>query len=144
MKLRYLACLGLLILPACSPSQPTGDVMATVSASGKLTLNGAPLEFYQVLFFPTDGRPAAGITGADGKFVLGTNGTDDGAMVGTHKVAVNWVGPPSTDPNEGMTEFTSPPPPTVEIDPKYSNPETSGIVIEVPASGSEELKVDLQ
>ena len=137
-------CLALLLLPACAPSQPTGDVMKTVSASGKLTLNGAPLEFYQVMFFPTGGRPAAGITDAEGKFVLGTNEADDGAMVGSHKVAVNWVGPPSTDPNEGVMEFSSPPPPTVEIDPKYTNPETSGLVVEVPDSGSEELKVELQ
>ena len=118
--------------------------MKTVSASGKLTLNGTPLEFYQVMFFPTDGRPAAGITDAEGKFVLGTNITADGAMVGSHRVAVNWVGPPSTDPNEGVMEFSSPPPPTVEIDPKYTNPETSGLVVEVPDAGSEELKVELQ
>jgi len=90
--------MALLVLPACSPSQSTGDVMKTVSASGKLTLNGAPLEFYQVMFFPTDGRPAPGMTDAEGKFVLGTNGTGDGAMVGSHKVAVNWVGPPNTNP----------------------------------------------
>ena len=144
MKLRYLVCLALLVLPACAPSQSTGDVMKTVSASGKLTLNGTPLEFYQVMFFPTDGRPAAGITDAEGKFVLGTNITADGAMVGSHRVAVNWVGPPSTDPNEGVMEFSSPPPPTVEIDPKYTNPETSGLVVEVPDAGSEELKVELQ
>jgi hypothetical protein len=31
----------------------------------------------------------------------------------------------------------------VKLDPKYSDPETSGLVLEVPESGSAELKVEL-
>ena len=132
--------LGLL---GCAPAQPTGDVIDTVRASGILTHKGAPIEFYQVLFFPKDIRPAMGVTDAEGRFTLGTNELGDGAVAGSHKVAVTWVGPPSTNPNEGMTEFTSPPPPKVKLDPKYSDPETSGLVLEVPESGSAELKVEL-
>ena len=90
-----------------------------------------------------DSRPAMGVTDAEGRFTLGTNKPGDGAVAGSHKVAVTWVGPPSTNPNEGMTEFTSPPPPKVKLDPKYSDPETSGLVLEVPESGSAELKVEL-
>jgi hypothetical protein len=139
-KLIFGLSLGLL---GCAPAQPTGDVIDTVPASGVLTHKGAPIEFYQVLFFPKDSRPAMGVTDAEGRFTLGTNEPGDGAVAGSHKVAVTWVGPPSTNPNEGMTEFTSPPPPKVKLDPKYSDPETSGLMLEVPESGSAELKVEL-
>lgn len=132
-----------LCVMGCAPAQPTGDVVDTVPASGFLTHKGAPLEFYRVSFFPKDNRPAMGETNAEGKFTLGTNKPGDGAVVGNHKVAITWIGPPSTNPNEGMTEFTSPPPPKVKLDPKYSDPETSGLVLEVPDGGSAELKVDL-
>lgn len=144
MVYRVFTLWAALCLVGCGPSQPTGETVATVSASGKLTLKGAPLEFYQVTFFPTDNRAAIGMTDAEGKFVLGTNTPGDGAVAGSHKVAVNWVGPPSTNPNEGMTEFSSPPPPKVKINVKYSNPETSGLTVEIPDSGSTELAIDLQ
>ena len=133
----------LLCFMGCAPAQPTGDVIDTVPASGILTHKGAPLEFYRVSFFPKENRPAMGETNAEGKFTLGTNKPGDGAVVGSHKVAITWIGPPSTNPNEGMTEFTSPPPPKVKLDPKYSDPETSGLVLEIPDGGSAELKVDL-
>jgi hypothetical protein len=144
MSVRVLIVGAILGIAGCGTAQPTGEILETVDASGTLTLNGEPLEFYQVAFFPTDNRPAMGISDSTGKFSLGTNKPGDGAIVGPHKVAVTWVGPPSTDPNEGIMEFTSPPPPTVEIDPKYSNPETSGLVIEVPATGSSELNIRLE
>lgn len=143
MFYRSLALTLVISLAGCNPTQPTGDTVATVAASGKLTLKGAPLEFYQVTFFPKDNRAAIGTTDAEGKFVLGTNAPGDGAIAGAHKVAINWIGPPSTNPNEGITEFTSPPPPKVKINGKYSDPETSGLTVEVPASGSSELTVDL-
>ena len=140
---RYLVLVVFLCIPGCGSSQPVGDIVPTVDGSGVLTLKGAPLEFYQVSFFPKDGRPAMGVTDAAGKFTLGTNKPNDGAVAGSHKVAVTWVGPPSTDPNEGIMEFSAPPPPPIKIDPKYGNPETSGLVLEIPESGSEELKVEL-
>ncbi len=136
---------GLLLLSGCGNAQPTGERLATVSASGVLTLNSKPLEYYQVLFFPPNGqRPAAGTADAEGKFVLGTNEPQDGAVVGSHKVAINWVGPPSTDPNDGIMEFSEPPAPSIRIDPRYSDPETSGLVVEIPASGTNEIRIDLK
>ena len=72
----------LLCFMGCAPAQPTGDVIDTVPASGVLTHKGAPLEFYRVSFFPKENRPAMGETNAVGKFTLGTNKPDDGAVVG--------------------------------------------------------------
>jgi hypothetical protein len=142
---RVLTLAGLIFLSGCGSDQPTGDRIATVSASGVLTLDGKPLEYYQVLCFPPNGaRPAAGTADAEGKFVLGTNEPGDGAVAGSHKVAINWLGPPSSDPNEGIMEFSEPPAPTIEIDPRYSDPETSGLVVEIPAGGTNEIRIDLK
>lgn len=128
----------------CGEGTPTGDVIDTVEAGGVLTYKGQPLEYHQVTLFPTDNRPAVGTTDAEGKFTLGTNGAGDGAVPGTHKVAVIYVGPPSTNPEEGITEFTQPPPPKVKIDKKYQDTETSGVTVEVPEDGSTELKIELK
>lgn len=144
MLMRSLILAVILALPGCGASQPTGEIVKTVSAGGVLTLNGTPIEFFQVACFPENNRPAIGITNAEGKFTLGTNGLDDGAVPGRHKVAITWIGPPSTNPDEGIMEFTPPPPPTHKLDGKYGNPETSGLTVEVSESGSTDLVIDLK
>jgi len=125
-------------------SGPVAETVPVVTAAGTLTFQGKPLEHYQVMLFPQDGRPAAGMVDAAGKFVLGTNQPGDGAPAGTHRLAVTWVGPPSTDPGQGVMEFTPPPPPKIKIPEKYTNPETSGITVEVPESGSDAIVIELQ
>ncbi len=175
----FMALTLAISLAGCS-GQPNGDPVATAPAGGRLTLNGEPLESYQVVVFPNDSVPAIGTTDADGRFVLGTNKPGDGAIVGSHKVAVMFMGPPSidpstdpetdpnsdsdkgtetdpnsdpdkgteTDPNsdpaEGTTELTSPRSNRGKIDAKYLNPETSGLRVDISASGSTELVIDLQ
>lgn len=56
--------------------------------SGAVTYNGQPIEGVSVAFVPASGRPAAGITDASGHFTLSTFGTGDGAVLGSHKVAL--------------------------------------------------------
>jgi len=122
--------------------EPSAKIEKTVAARGVLTYRGSPLGHYQVMFHPEDGRrPAAGVTDEQGTFVLGTNRADDGAVAGKHRVTVVYIGPPSPE-RDGMIEF-SPPPPKIKIAAKYTNPDTSGIAIEIPPSGSKDLKVDL-
>ena len=128
----------------CGNGQPTGDVVPTVTAKGTLTHKGAPLAYHQVNFFPEkDGRPASGVSGEDGQFVLGTNAPNDGATTGSNRVAVQYVGPPNTNPEAGMNDFSPPPPPKVKIDKKYTNIETSGLTIEIPSSGKSDIQIDL-
>ncbi len=143
MLYRFL-CVSILAGIAGCNSQPTGDIVKTAPASGTLTFRGEALEYYRVGLFPTDNRPAMGVTNAEGKFVLGTNKPDDGAVIGEHKVAITYVGPPSTNPEEGMTVFTPPPPPKHKIPAKYGNPETSNLKVDIPKSGNKEIKLDLQ
>lgn len=133
------------LIAGCGGSSgPVAETVPVVTAAGTLTFQGKPLEHYQVMLFPQDGRPAAGMVDAAGKFVLGTNEPGDGAPAGSHRLAVTWVGPPSTDPGQGIMEFTPPPPPKIKIPDKYTNPETSGITVEVPESGSDAIVIELK
>lgn len=126
---------------------PVGEVVEVVDASGTVTFQGKPLEGFTVTFMPVSGeRPATGISDASGHFKLGTNDAGDGAVAGSNKVAVTWAGPAGFDdltasPIDNPAEMPKPP---VEIPANYSNPETSGIVIEVPASGADDLKIELK
>jgi hypothetical protein len=142
MNCRWYLLLLTLAVAGCN-SEPTGEIVATVPVSGTLTFNGAPLEYHQVAFFPENSRPAIGVTGEDGRFTLGTNSASDGAVVGRHQVAITYVGKPSDNPDEGIMEFSSPPPPKQKIPGKYNAPDSSGITIEVPSSGTTDLTIDL-
>lgn len=132
-----VACLG------CS-NAPTGEVVPTVPASGTVKFQGKPLEHYLVLFEAEDQRPASGNTDAEGRFVLGTNDTGDGAPTGTYRVAVRYVGPPDFDPGAGGMDFAPLPPPKVKIPKKYGDIEKSGLSVSIPESGNTEIVLDLK
>jgi hypothetical protein len=130
-------------LPGCGSSEPTGEIIETVPAGGTLTYQGSPLPYHKVTVMPEGGRPAMGVSDENGNFTLGTNDAGDGAEAGTHPMAVAYVGPPSTDPEEGIMKFTPPPPPEVKIDRKYTNPATSGLTAAIPAEGTDALAINL-
>lgn len=139
-----LAASALLAVMGCG-SVDSGDVLPTAPASGTLSYQGEPLAYHQVTLFPAGSqRPAAGTSDADGKFVLGTNKPGDGAIPGSHQVSVVYVGPPSSDPEAGINEFPTPPPPTVKIPEKYRDPRRSGITVEVPDNGLLDWQLELQ
>jgi hypothetical protein len=123
--------------------QPRAIIEKTVPAEGVLTWQGEPLEDYMVTFYPKDGkRPAAGKTDEGGRFSLGTNGADDGAVPGTHTVTVVYVGPDMHE-EPGKEEFKPVPPPKVTIPAKYGDPKTTDLTLEVPSEGSDSLDIDL-
>ncbi len=103
---------------------------------------GKPLAYYQVQFIPEEGRPAAGITDENGNFMLGTNDVGDGAPSGSHRVAVTYVGPPPA-PDYGVTNFDPVPPPEFKIPKKFSDPQKSGLVVEVPEAGKTDFVIEL-
>lgn len=84
-----------LMWPAVGCSK--GPTLPTVPVSGSVTLDGKPLEGAAVSFTPVpsnpDGKPANGITDAQGTFQLktylgGTTGQASGAMPGDYVVMV--------------------------------------------------------
>jgi len=132
-----------LAISASGCGDAEAGIEKTATASGLLTHRGQPLAHYQVMFTPEDGRrPAAGVSDEHGKFTLGTNDAGDGAPPGKHRVSVVYVGPPSSG-GDGQNNFAPPPSPKTKLAAKYSNPETSGLTAEVPASGAGDLKVEV-
>ncbi len=114
----------------------------TVAARGVLTHKGQPLANYAVTLQPLEGqRGAAGETDEQGHFVLGTNSQGDGAPPGKHRVSIAYLGPVASRP-DGQNNFTAPQP-KVKLAAKYGSPETSGLTVEVPASGSSDLKIEV-
>lgn len=134
------------LLAGCRESIPTGVVVKTVPVNGIVAFQGQPLENYLVTFYPDgDRRPATGKTDSEGRFTLGTNEPGDGAVVGSHKLSVTYVGPETAaEPGREELSAMAPPPPKIKIPAKYGNAETSGLTRDVPESGLRDVKIDLQ
>src|SRR5437868_6715321 len=146
--MRTLCSFVVLFTAGCSGYSQRANIEKVVPAAGTLTYQGKPLEGYQVILLPTDGRrPATGITDAAGKFTLGTNNVGDGAPPGAHRVAIVWSPPRPAGEMGQETINDNPatmPKPKIKIPDKYSDPEKSGIVQELPARGVRDIKIDLQ
>lgn len=110
------------------------DRQQTALVHGIVTLDGKPLEMGEVIFAPENGRAATGTIRMDGSFELGTYKKDDGAILGTHKVAVEA---------REQLEGESPGAPLISrlgrslIPEHYSDQETSKLRYEVTEDGNE-------
>jgi len=124
----------------CGASGP-----ATAPVSGTVTYKGKPLPNAHVSFVPSDAssRAASGLTDSSGRFTLGTFSTNDGAIVGKHKVGVIANGPPrpaKLGEGSGMPGETIPGEPVIPM--KYFLPDTSGLVQDV-KRGSNRVEITL-
>jgi hypothetical protein len=91
---RRMAICGLVaavVLAGCGESQ-------TVSVTGTVTIKGQPAENVEVTFLPKGGRPATGVTNAEGRFELSTFKPGDGAMPGDQTVTLGEYYPPGKPP----------------------------------------------
>ena len=122
----------------------------TVPVVGTVTLDGKPVEGAAVTFVPTaEGQPAMSITDAQGKFTLST-GTAAGAVPGTYAVTVVKMKEDAEASEEGDPESEGlMGEENIEVDSdlyvvpqKYSDPETSGLTVEV-KPGMEPVNLDL-
>jgi hypothetical protein len=92
---------------------------------GKVTLDGKPLASGSIVTLPAAGRGASAPIQM-GEFELSTFSKNDGAVMGIHKVAVTATEPPQgTGPEAAAGKSLVPP--------RYGNPDTSGLTIEVKA-----------
>lgn len=121
IQLRFF--IGLVILAGC------GGDSGFAPVSGRVLLDGKPIEGAAVLFEPESGGvPATGVTNANGEFSLSTTGHGPGAAVGKHGVSVSKqvVAQPNRKVEEGeivAMKYLTPE--------KYASSRTSGINIEV-------------
>ncbi|MEY4188395.1 MAG: hypothetical protein RIT02_3429 [Planctomycetota bacterium] len=146
MRIHKLAlALSAVLISGCGGQySPQAEIFKTVSASGVLTFRGKPLAGFIVTLHPAgDQRTASGTTDADGRFTLGTNAHGDGAVAGNHKVSVIWQPPEDDGLGSTVEDPKKMPKPPLDIPAKYASPETSEITLEIPESGSSDLKLDL-
>lgn len=79
-----LGALAVTLVVGCGDDRP--EMAAPIT--GKVLLDGKPMEFGSVMFQPTVGHPARGNVKADGTFELYTYEPGDGAVVGEHVVRI--------------------------------------------------------
>lgn len=114
---------ALIVLAGCGPEFPLAEV------SGKVTCNGKPVREGAVLFVPQAGPAAVGNIAEDGSYRLLSRKPGDGALIGSHKVAI--IPPP-------QSKVANSP----KIPVKYRDPSTSGLIAEV-TKGENHLDFDL-
>jgi len=77
-----------------------------IKVSGKITINGEPVEGIKVQFVPVSGsgRPASGSTGKDGQFELTAVENNDGAFPGDYKVVLVYAPALETGPGNSTKD----------------------------------------
>ena len=95
-----------------------------------MTLDGKPLAGATIVFTPQKGRPASGVTDAQGRVTLSMSAKDEGVLPGVYRVSITA--------NDSQDESNSDQPPTNRAVPnkpaipaQYSDPGTSAMTAEV-------------
>ena len=116
-----------LLLSGCGDGRPPMAAPVT----GRVLLDGEPLEFGGIMFQPAGGHPARGQIGPDGQFSLSTYEQGDGAAIGKHTIRVTcYQGQRDLD----KTDINSEPALGKSLIPeRYTIYETSGLEAEVKA-----------
>jgi hypothetical protein len=102
-----------------------GAKSSVAPVRGKVLLDDKALANGFIVTLPPGGRGAKA-TINNGDFELGTFGNSDGALIGTHKVAVV-----ANEPSKGADAEAAQG--KLLVPQRYTNPETSGLTIEVKA-----------
>jgi hypothetical protein len=115
----------------------------TVSVSGIVTYQGKPLKDATVAFHSLDGGLGGnGKSDAVGSFRVTTYGNDDGLAPGKYKVTVAVSTVEEIEPGVLAPEppggFKSP------IPLKFSNPQTTDVLVEIKDGEKNDLKIDLK
>jgi len=101
--------------------------------TGKVTFDDGEPATNGTVILQTGNFVARGEIKPDGSYIVSSEGTNDGLPSGEYKVSVQGIfrAPPPAAPGQMM-----PPLPVLVCDPKYTDPETSGLTCKVPAPGN--------
>ena len=123
-KYTFLLCLLIcfVVIMGCSKNR---------RLSGTVTFDDGEPAPNGTVIFQTGTFMARGEIKSDGSYRMSSEGTNDGLPPGEYKVGVQGIFgmPPSTSPGQM-------PLPILLCDPKYGDPETSGLTCKVPAPGN--------
>jgi len=134
-----IGCLLLGAISDCGGGSSDAPQLAPVK--GVVKLGGEVLPSPVVTFYPKKGPPGIDVGNEQGAFTIKTNG-QNGAPLGKCKVTVVTASggageiPPS-DGNE-MALLKRP-----QLNPKYSNADTTDLLVDVSADGHANLQLDL-
>lgn len=78
-----VACFGLLTMSGCG-----GGNSDVAPVTGKVTVDGEPINYALVTFMPTQGRASGGFTDSDGVYTLDYVVGEKGALIGQHRVYI--------------------------------------------------------
>jgi len=113
-----------------------------VHISGTVTRGGEPVPNLIVNFQPEQGRPSWGFTDPQGHYTLHYTQDKDGAVVGHHRVYVNFQ-PRDPEVQFAITQGTYGYPPGIkEIEQKYGDPETTPLEFDIQESREINLQLD--
>lgn len=141
----FLTC-GVLVPVLIGCGGQDGDLPSRVAVTVVVTQKGTPVEGAHVKFLSTTGgRPAFGVTNAQGTASLSTFGDNDGAIPGQYQVVVRKTKNDAPPPPEAPTApGPSAPAPIVELLPKkYATAATSGLQATVTEQGDGRFTFDL-
>ncbi|HEX6986040.1 MAG TPA: carboxypeptidase-like regulatory domain-containing protein [Planctomycetaceae bacterium] len=143
--------IGLVAAAGCGGGEDEWEAKRpdTVPASGVVTYKGEPVEGATIVFAPAtpgpDAYSASGTSEAGGEFSVYAFEPGEGAVPGKYNVAVTKLETaPQQELAEGQHDEGTPPPPKHLLPEKYADPTKSGITVEIPAEGTEDLKIELQ
>lgn len=137
-ELSFYACIFIVVLF----TQGCGKKSSVSPVQGIVTLDGTPVPDASVTFMPAEGgRPAFGISDAQGKYTLTTFEQGDGALHGNHLVTIMAVDESADAKAKEMAEeigslaelASRPAKRTYRVPEIYSDKETSGLSFEVKA-----------
>lgn len=112
--------------------------METAPVEGRVTLDGEPVPAGTVVFLADVGPSAKGMIRRDGTYQLGTYGTADGAVVGSHRVIVVADDPVALAAAKGPDDAV---PSLVPL--RYTAPSSSGLTHEVRPGRTNRADFDL-
>jgi len=133
---RWLAVGGILatlLAAGCGQSE-------TVKVTGTVTVNGQPADQVEVTFLPKNGRPATGVTDAQGRFELSSNKPGDGVVPGEQLVTLGEYYPPGKPPP--MPRGNEPLP--SRFPPNYSDTVNSPLKAMVERGGKNDFTFDVK
>lgn len=142
LRSRFVGCVGIctfLLTSGCGPD--LSHLPKTVQADGLVTLDGVPVDGAQVVFISADGNSASAATDTSGKFSLRSFDEKPGAVPGTYKVQVSkTIAEPTgkQDADGGdVIKFN------FGVPKRYTGIGTSKLEMNIPDSGTEDLKIEL-